>query len=176
MDGTVQNYSNMQVTQVSTGLSSTMQTNSLETPFNSEMVINGQGEHIVVISPNGSCCSDTIIVNIENCNPFFTGPYDIEAASCDTTAVFCTGISGVALQGYSLLDNGVLYTDSIVVCEQDTFTFYEYGNLPANGISFFLNSWQVNGATFNGVFNNAQDLLDLLNVFDPNGNLSLIHI
>ena len=173
MDGTVQNYSNMQVTHVNTSLGSTMQTNSLETPFNSEMVINGEGEHIVTISPNGDCCTDTIIVNIGNCLPIFNGPYDIELDNCDTTAVFCTGIAGLQLQGYTLLDNGVVYADPFAACEEEPITIYGYGNLPSTGISFNLNSWEVDGNIFTGAFNSIEDLVDLLNELDVNGNWML---
>ncbi len=173
MDGTVGNYSNMMVTHIGTDLSSTMQTNSLETPFNSEMVINGEGTHIVTISPNGDCCTDTIIVNIENCFSVFNGPYDIQVANCDTTGIFCTGIGGLELQGYTLLDNGVEIVDPFAICQEENITIYGYSNLPTTGVSFFLDSWSVDGTSYNGVFNTVDELVILLNGLDASGNWTI---
>ncbi|MEO1518523.1 MAG: gliding motility-associated C-terminal domain-containing protein [Bacteroidota bacterium] len=84
----------------------------------------------------------------------------------------CLPISPTDLTAYSITDNGNPYIDGISACDFDTSFVYDYQSLPGAGSSgpFRVDSWQVDGNSFGGNFNDIPDLLDSLNNWDPSGS------
>ena len=84
---------------------------------------------------------------------------------------FCVQTPLTQLAGYDLVFNGQPLINPYD-CKFELTTGYSYSLLPGAGFSgpYTLSSWVVNGNTFTGFFNNANELLTLMNVFDPTGN------
>lgn len=68
--------------------------------------------------------------------------------------------------------NDSVYTGSIANCQEDSsfiytlFTLYGFGKLGP----YHLDKWEVNGQVFSGFFQNPDELLILMNNWDPAGN------
>jgi gliding motility-associated-like protein len=84
---------------------------------------------------------------------------------------FCVQTPLSQLQGYGLVFNGQPLNNPFD-CKFEPTTGYSYSLLPGGGFSgpYTLISWNVNGNNLTGFFNNANDLLDLMNFLDPTGN------
>ncbi len=84
---------------------------------------------------------------------------------------FCVQTPLSSLQGYDLTFNGGPLTNPFN-CNLEPTTAYSFSLLPGAGFSgpYTLTSWVVGGNTFDGFFNNANELLTLMNIFDPAGN------
>ncbi len=82
---------------------------------------------------------------------------------------YCVPVPLAELTGFELYLNGNLLNNPFD-CDYEPTTAYSYTFLPGAGFSgpYFLNTWAVNGNTYSGFFNNANELLALMLVFDPN--------
>ncbi len=96
------------------------------------------------------------------------------------TLTDCQGASLVCLEGIApakiinyafTLDNSP-YPGPFPICQQDTLGIYSYEFLFGKGNAgpYRLDSWKVNGQTFTGQFQTIPDLIDSMNIWDPNGN------
>lgn len=72
----------------------------------------------------------------------------------------------------SIKINDIPYTGNIKYCEEDTiyiytmFTLYGFGKIGP----YYLDNWEVNGQKFSGQFQDVDELIILMNQWDPNGN------
>ena len=91
---------------------------------------------------------------------------------CGTEMDICLPISAADLSGYSIFMDGNPYTAAINGCDFDTTITYSYTTLYGLGGlgPYQLDSWSVNGTTYSGQFNNMDELVALMNAWDPAGN------
>ena len=96
----------------------------------------------------------------------------LQAENCDALTPVCIDISNDALPNFVITDNGSIYTEPLDICAFDTIGVYTYATLTNDG-PYLLFDWTVNGTTFSGPFATVPDLVDSMNVWDPNGNWTL---
>ena len=85
-------------------------------------------------------------------------------------------IAPAEIQNFVFTLDGNPVSGPFAVCKQDTLSIYSYEFLFGKGNAgpYRLDSWIVNGQTFNGQFQTIPALVDSMNLWDPNGNW--IHI
>lgn len=68
--------------------------------------------------------------------------------------------------------NGVPYMGELVPCNFDSIFSLNCINLPSSGNlgPYILDSWIINGNDATGVFDDCDELVDLMNMLDPTGN------
>ncbi|MFQ5445814.1 MAG: gliding motility-associated C-terminal domain-containing protein [Saprospiraceae bacterium] len=103
---------------------------------------------------------------------FPTDSIVIETYDCTGTTNVCVGIPATDLGSFTLIQDGAPYFGSINGCNFDTTVTYTYNTLLGLGTlgPYHLDSWVVNGQVFNGEFLDIPALVDMLNVWDPQGN------
>lgn len=91
---------------------------------------------------------------------------------CDSAADVCLDIPMIELTNYRIHNNGDLYQGMISGCNADTTFTYNYSSLFGSGAlgPYSLDSWTVNGTTFTDVFMDIDELVTLMNTWDPQGN------
>ncbi|MCF8281438.1 MAG: gliding motility-associated C-terminal domain-containing protein [Bacteroidales bacterium] len=84
---------------------------------------------------------------------------------------YCVPVPLTDLLGFELYLNGAPLV-SPFACDFEPTTAYSFTFLPGAGFSgpYSLDSWSVNGNSYAGYFNDANELLALMLAFDPNGN------
>ena len=141
----------------------------------------GMDETCIVVCDLNSCDSFYFEITVDSCTttpPCADLPYDLLAISskdCNNQVRVCNPFPlGEALL-YDYFIEGVLYTGNLGVCTFDTVIIYSLSALPDGGQDgpYQLQSWEVNGDAFSGTFNNLDELVLLLNIFDPNGGWEL---
>ncbi len=97
--------------------------------------------------------------------------------NCGDTLEVCAGLPLLEyLNGnYDIYLNGNISNDDIVGCDEVRSTNYFYGGIFGMGESgpYYLDSWIVEGTTFEGEFLDMPALVDSMNVWDPTGNWML---
>lgn len=90
---------------------------------------------------------------------------------CNADMDICLPISSTEISGYSIFMDGNPYTSGIAGCDFDTTITYSYNTLFGLGNlgPYKLNSWTINGLTYTETFNNINDLVAKMNVWDPLG-------
>ncbi|MEM9819759.1 MAG: SdrD B-like domain-containing protein [Bacteroidota bacterium] len=134
------------------------------------------GFHQLIVTNTLKGCVDTLELTIDcvDCpEDFYSGPDLLMANGCDSLTQLCLGLSAINLSNYQITDNGAIYNDGFIGCDFDSI--YTYVSLafsqPGN---YTLNSWQVNNVFFSmGNFVSVQELVDSMNVWDPNGNWTI---
>ena len=128
---------------------------------------------VVLCNSFGLCDTTIIIVHIteDTCGT----PVDsltLEAPSCDQSAQLCLDIPFTEIGDYEIYDSGQLYDDNVLGCAFDTMYLYMYSLLPGLGNSgpYFIDEWLINGSGYSGQFQNAEDLVDSMNTWDPAGS------
>ena len=96
----------------------------------------------------------------------------IQLSDCSARGEVCLGIPPSEGGNFQYFNNGATYTGGFLACDFDTITVYTYTNLFGQGNSgpYNLQSWMVNGEIFSGAFENINDLVDSMNLWDPMGN------
>ncbi len=103
------------------------------------------------------------------CGEFTEEDFRIENLDCEGDEVsFSTRILLGQNSIFELSNNGVPINDAVVSGNDTSFVYAanDINNFPP----FELVSWEVNGMTLSGDFNNLDELVDLLNELDPTGN------
>ncbi|MCR9287245.1 MAG: carboxypeptidase regulatory-like domain-containing protein [Bacteroidetes bacterium] len=95
-----------------------------------------------------------------------SGIYDV--SDCDNDASICLEYPLDSMLDLTIYDNGLLYTNGVDGCMNDTTLSYSYFAIPGGGNSgpYELVSWTVNGTTHTTSFNTIQELVDSLNTWD----------
>jgi gliding motility-associated-like protein len=178
VDGNVQGgfsantYGFLDITHIPTNISftNTFALGTVNIPVGTLMAVD-TGYHEIVMIEISTGCTDTIFVEVicNQCPEIYSGPSIIETEICDEFTHVCTDIPMGNLDNYLITDNGDLYTEGFQGCDLDTLSFYP-GVAFSNG-SYTLDSWMVNGLIFSlPLFDNLQQLVDSMNVWDPAGN------
>ncbi len=107
----------------------------------------------------------------------------ITNTECISSATrFCLDIPISAVDSFDFFDNGT-EIERTVECNFDSTYVYTYFAVPDQGTSgpYTVDSWVVNDEMFSGEFDTLDDLINLLNTWDPNGawtideqNLSIV--
>lgn len=125
----------------------------------------------------GYCDTTMVIVNVMTpCEEGFLDESELllEADDCEGTAQYCLSIPFGEFQNYEVLDNGVPVS-ALAGCDLDIIVSYAYISLIGQGElgPYFLDSWTVDGETFSGEFETMEDLVDSMNVWNPEGEWTL---
>ena len=99
----------------------------------------------------------------------------LQAQSCDGLADLCIGVPVADQAFYDFEINGIPYTGNLAPCEVDSFVVYAYDLIFGSGLigPYEVESWEVGDTTYMGGFNDIFDLVDSMNIWDPNGNWQL---
>lgn len=107
------------------------------------------------------------------CMPLFSAPTVGAGIDCmaDTSGYLCLSASLMAMQHKLIYVNGVQYQGPVVGCNFDSTYSINYSLLPNGGQlgPYTLEMWTVNGQSFSGTFNNVEELVDSMNIWDPAG-------
>lgn len=89
---------------------------------------------------------------------------------CDPMGI-CLPLPAGNLSNYSILLDGSPYSSGIAGCDFDTTVTYSYATLFGLGNlgPYMLDSWSMNGVGFDGSFEDIDDLVNMLNGWDPDG-------
>ncbi len=139
------------------------------------------GFHEIIVTDTLNNCSDTVIVEVR-CLPdeceFFGGLDSLAffADNCDGLQQFCIeGYDDDTLNYLDIFVDQEVYMDLIGNCAFDSTSTYPYTPLLGQGESgpYEIISWEVNDTIFTGNFNTIAELIDLMNMLDPDGNWGL---
>ncbi len=166
-------YESMIVTQISSGISTTLNLTLSLNPQGT-LITLGIGYHELIFTEPVEGCQDTLIIDI-NCTPcpeIYTGNLNLMAESCDSSTAVCFEIPKDELTKYAIFHNNGPFWGIITECSDDATFFYDYSTIPSQGASgpYHLQNWMVNGSAFNGDFNNITELVIAMNIWDPAGN------
>lgn len=126
----------------------------------------------------GICDTFFFEISVEQCpaqNPCATLPSDtliVVTDQCDNLSKLCIGLPLGQSQLYDFTVNGLPYTNNLSFCAFDTIVSYGFSAIPGNGLNgpYEITSWLVGGTNIgSGTFDNVFELVELLNMLDPNG-------
>ncbi|MEM9921425.1 MAG: gliding motility-associated C-terminal domain-containing protein, partial [Bacteroidota bacterium] len=131
---------------------------------------------VVLCDINNVCDTFIVIVSVEPLNcPTLLDSTSVSLTSfdCDAGATYCLGIELNQIGDYSLTLDGQPYNNGFDFCNTDTLLEAAlsslFNQIPTGPYS--LESWVVNGDTFRlASFQNVEELVDSMNVWDPIGN------
>jgi gliding motility-associated-like protein len=132
---------------------------------------------VIICDDQGFCDTTIIIYTIDinvNCDTvdFMPDFATLQADDCATPAEFCIPVDPVDLFGYDVYVDGVLQPSPLASCNNDTIIRYNLMSVPSSALT--LDAWSVSGTTFGPInFNNFQEVVDSMNVWDPAGNWTL---
>ena len=165
--------SNIDITQIVSGAPGIINPQTRNQPVDIELSF-GAGTHEVIFREIATGCEDTVNVTLTcMCPPLFAvDTIVVPAANCNDMAFYCTPILLTDFINFNVSDNGNPYTQQIQGCDFDSLITYNYDNFPNQGTSgpYELDSWIIDGQTFSMNFNTIPELIDSMNVWDPNGN------
>ncbi|MCO6484665.1 MAG: gliding motility-associated C-terminal domain-containing protein [Saprospiraceae bacterium] len=129
---------------------------------------------VTVTDLNGCTIAFSDIKVLDMCHPCPPSLDSLTAiiTDCDEPAEVCLEIPLTQYHEYTILWNGEPYDGLIDGCQFDSIIAYTYYTLLGLGYAgpYELTSWTVNGQQFQGLFQNVEDLVDSMNVWDPTGN------
>ena len=146
-----------------------------------EVPMGNASELIVTIRNISTCCEETVL--LKRCFDATPTPVCTEeivamqqttvtTTNCNVGGQICVEIPLENVLDYSITVNGANYTGGFMGCNFDTLYAYTYFTMPDRGANgpYRLRSWSVNGQTYSGQFNNLNELVNLMNAWDSNGN------
>jgi gliding motility-associated-like protein len=169
------NYETLNLIQISTGATTNLDVDLNQIP-NGTLLTLDTGFHELIITDLITGCADTLIANVicDDCPDIYSGSSTIISEDCDDVTDLCLDIPFQEfLFNYEVLDNGATYGGIRKGCGFDTLsTCYLVSALPDQGAAgpYLVDSWAVGGVTFASNFNTLQELLNLMNGWDPTGN------
>lgn len=169
------NYETLNLIQIATGATTNLDVDLNQIP-NGTLLTLDTGFHELIITDLVTGCVDTLIANVicDDCPDVYSGPSTIVGDDCNDVTDLCLDIPFQEfLFNYEVLDNGTTYGGIRKGCGFDTLsTCYLVSALPDQGAAgpYSIDSWSVGGITFASNFNNLQELLNLMNGWDPTGN------
>ena len=141
--------------------------------------------YFVTVTDEFGCTSvDDVIVNVDpNCTSgrscpegiLPSTPMTIDLSDCQSSGELCLPIELAAMSDYIFKINGAEQTEEAFKDCQLNYSFaYTYFTVPDRGKNgpYHLNQWIVDGNEHSGSFDNIEELIQLMNSFDPNGNWS----
>ncbi len=169
------NYGTLNLIQIGTGATTNLDVDLNQIP-NGTLLSLDTGFHELIITDLVTGCTDTLIANVicDDCPDVYSGPSTIVGLDCNDVTDLCLDIPFQEfLFNYEVLDNGTTYGGIRKGCGFDTLsTCYLVSALPDQGLAgpYSIDSWAVGGITFASNFNTLQELLNLMNGWDPTGN------
>lgn len=96
----------------------------------------------------------------------------VQHSDCQGLLDVCIPLPNGNINQYTFLQDGMPYPGGVSGCDFDTIVTYTYNTLPGLGNMgpYQLNSWMINGQQFQGVFQDIDALVLLLNQWDPAGD------
>ncbi|MEZ4961588.1 MAG: SdrD B-like domain-containing protein [Saprospiraceae bacterium] len=134
-----------------------------------EMLLAVGENNIVLANPATACTSELLVTLEPEPAPIFA--QDMEALSGDCMVAnqgLCLDIPVDEQASYQFMLDGQPF-DNFTDCGAINAHSYSYQSLPPSG-PYQLGEWTVNGQTFSAVFNAVGDLVNLMNLWDPQGN------
>ena len=120
-----------------------------------------------------TCAILTIHANvIEPCPDYFPNDEIFAGTSCDLdSGLVCLPIPESTLSNMEILLNGQLFTEQLIACDFENRFVINYSDLSSMGLlgPYEVVNWNINTDGFNGSFEDAEDLLDLINSWDQTG-------
>lgn len=109
----------------------------------------------------------TIVNNLITEDTFY-----VQISDCLTNGDVCIDIPLADVGNYIFSEGGNMYTNGMEGCMESFSSSYDYSQLFGQGNigPYMLDSWDVDGAEFSGVFANIPDLVDSMNLWDPTGS------
>ena len=169
------NYGSLNLIQIATGATTNLDVDLNQIP-NGTLLTLDTGFHELIITDLVTGCADTLIADVicDDCPVVYNGPSIIVGNDCNDVTDLCLDIPFQKfLFNYEVLDNGTTYGGIRKGCGFDTLsTCYLVSALPDQGMAgpYSIDSWAVGGITFSANFNSLQELLNLMNDWDPTGN------
>ncbi|MDB4443219.1 gliding motility-associated C-terminal domain-containing protein [Saprospiraceae bacterium] len=96
----------------------------------------------------------------------------VQTSDCLLNGDVCIDISFIEIGNYIFSEGGNMYLNGYIGCMESVTSSYDYGQLYGQGNigPYMLDSWEVEGIEFTGIFANISDLVDSMNLWDPTGN------
>ncbi len=106
------------------------------------------------------------------CNILEIEEQSVFIEDCSDEAIICLPVFLEDIPSYTVYDNGEFYENGYAACNLDTLINYSYFSLLGQGNAgpFHMESWLVDGQTYSGQFENAEALVDSMNLWNPTGN------
>lgn len=171
-------YGSLNLIQIATGATTNLDVDLNQIP-NGTLLTLDTGFHQLIITDLVTGCADTLIANVicDDCPDVYSGSSTIVSDDCNDVTDLCLDIPFQEfLFNYEVLDNGTTYGGIRKGCGFDTLsTCYLVSALPDQGMAgpYSVDLWAVGGITFASSFNTLQELLNLMNGWDPTGNWML---
>jgi gliding motility-associated-like protein len=174
-------YGDLVITHLPTSTQVVMQINRTEIPYGDAVHVEGLGNHTIVLYDPDSGCRDTLAVALTQQVPqpgnFIQPQREVMSINCDNEqAEFCLDdISWLDLGKYRLTDNGNTFAGQIDGCSYISNLSYSVYTVPGFGMAgpYRLDNWSVNGILVSGQFDDVEELIDLMNLNDPDANWRL---
>jgi len=133
------------------------------------------GLYDLTVTDDNGCM--TTVLNLEvpiclDCDVYPEGDSAYFQVACDELAEVCLNISNDNLSNYIFTDNNTIYTGNLEHCDFTFIGVYSLTTLFGQGNSgpYELVSWPGSSYTSDSLFNSPQELVDLMNIFDPDAN------
>ncbi len=130
-----------------------------------------------VLCSNAVCDTTIIIVTVlppsdPDCMIFNPDSISVEVFNGAPFAQVCLPLRLDSVPAFDWYLDGSLYTGSFIGCDFDSCVDYTYFTIPDFGDNgpYLLNYWQLNGQNITTIFQNVEDLVDSMNVWDPQGD------
>lgn len=168
-------YGSLDLIQLSTGASTNLDVDINQIP-NGTAINLSTGFHELIITDLVTGCLDTLYAEVicDDCPTVYSGPSTIVGADCNSLNDLCLDIPlQEFLFNFEVIDNGAIYGGVRKGCGFDTLsTCYLISALPDAGTAgpYVIDFWEVGGLTFSSDFDDLQELLVLMNGWDPTGN------
>ena len=96
----------------------------------------------------------------------------VQISDCLANGDVCIDIPLADVGNYIFSEGGNMYTNGFVGCMESFSSSYDYSQLFGQGNigPYMLDTWDVDGTEFSGMFANIPDLVDSMNLWDPTGN------
>lgn len=119
-------------------------------------------------------CDTTILVisfdGVFPCDPIFI-PDEVLITLENDTGEVCIPVPPGDIGNYDIILDGDPYAGTTLGCDNDLVYTYFYGSVPGQGsVGPYDVEWTANGVFFAGTVNNMQELVDLMNGWDPTGD------
>ncbi|MEZ4949339.1 MAG: gliding motility-associated C-terminal domain-containing protein [Saprospiraceae bacterium] len=154
--------------------------NTTLVPVGDAIELTGIGDHMVIATDPLNGCADTVIVTLTfNGLPqgFIEDKFALVSENCDENdPIYCLkDINWLDIDQYEITVNNEPFDGPLGTCNYDYNHAYSYFTVPglANSGPYALDSWMVNGVSYNGTFNNPSELVSLMNQIDPRGDWKL---
>ena len=94
---------------------------------------------------------------------------------CNEQAAYCTDIDEFDVNSWTITIDGQEYNGPFELCGEERFLRYQYDKLLGDGYfgPFEVIDWTVNGVSYSGTFDNIDEIVEFMNVNDPQGDWTL---